>query len=176
MGLSSSQGRLLMLTSRLSDIELEQILLSQRQNRLAFDQEKVAKTYSDALSNYKLMVKVPDLSGESESAKNPVNLNLANLNAAGFVIADEQGNLYLTKDDAGNWNVPKDIYGRDLVTLNGDGTATINEKQLQEDGSTSPNNGVSYNIVDGGEMLKRADVLEQQIMNGRLFAINTRSL
>ena len=173
MGISSSQCRLLMLTSRLSDIELEQILLSQRQNRLAFDQEKVAKTYSDALSNYKLMVKVPDLQGKSETSTNAVNLSHENLNLAGFVIADEQGNLYLNKDENGNWKVPKDIYGRDLLTLNGDGTAYVNEKKLQDDGSTTPHNGKAYTIVDGGEILKKPDVLEQQILNGRLYAVNT---
>ncbi len=172
MGLSSSQGRLLMLTSRLSDIELEQIILSQRQNTLARDQEKIAKTYSDALSNYKLMVKVPDLNAESEYAKTSVPFNLENMNAAGFVVADAQGNLYLTKNDDGSWKVPKDIYGKDLVTINADGTATINEKQMKDDGSTVTN-GKSYNIIDGGEMLTRADVLEQQIMNGRLYAVNT---
>ena len=109
MGLSSSQGRLLMLTSRLSDIELEQILLSQRQSRLAFDQEKVAKTYSDAMNNYVLKVNVPDLSGTNESSTNQMPLTLDNMYAAGFIIADEQGNIYLTKDDSGNWNVPKEL-------------------------------------------------------------------
>ena len=59
MGLSSSQGRLLMLTSRLSDIELQQILLSQRQNRLAWDQEKIAKTYSEAMKDDGKYICVP---------------------------------------------------------------------------------------------------------------------
>ena len=61
MGLSSSQGRLLMLTSRLSDIELAQIMISQRQNQLAWDRENVSKEYNDAVSNYKLTIKVPQV-------------------------------------------------------------------------------------------------------------------
>ena len=60
MGLSSSQGRLLMLTSRLSDIELAQIMISQRQNQLAWESEKISKEYNEAISNYKLTIKIPD--------------------------------------------------------------------------------------------------------------------
>ena len=56
MGLSSSQGRLLLLTSRLSDIELGETLIAQRQQQLAKQSEKAAKEYQDAISNYKLVV------------------------------------------------------------------------------------------------------------------------
>ena len=60
MGLSSSQGRLLMLTSRLSDIELGEVMISQRQNTLAWESEKAATEYNEAISNYKLQIKVTD--------------------------------------------------------------------------------------------------------------------
>ena len=60
MGLSSSQGRLLMLTSRLNDIELSEVMIAQRQARLAFKSEKAASEYNEKMSNYKIQIKLPD--------------------------------------------------------------------------------------------------------------------
>ena len=60
MGLSSSQGRLLMLTAAISDVELNEVLISQRQNKLATQGEEAAQKYNEATSNYKLEIKVKD--------------------------------------------------------------------------------------------------------------------
>lgn len=178
MGLSSSQGRLLMLTARLSDIELQQIMISQRQNRLAWDQEKVAKEYSEAMNNYKLMIKVPDLESDNANARIQKELTLDNLYSAGYIVADAQGNIYLTKNEDGKWYEPEDIYGKKLLTIEGD-EAIINEKSLEDteevDGEEStPASSKSYKIIDGGQMLKKSEVLEQQIMSGHLYLVNTK--
>ena len=50
MGLSSSQARLLLLTSRLSDIELQEVMISQRQSQLARKSQEAAEVYSDAMN------------------------------------------------------------------------------------------------------------------------------
>lgn len=221
MGLSSSQGRLLMLTSRISDIQLQQIMISQRQNRLAWDQEKIAKEYSDAMSNYKLEIRMPDSTYENTSYSNkPVNYD--NLSAMGYIICDAQGNIYLPQNEDGTFTSPKDLYGNDLLQLTTDTetnktSAVILEsmtysreeikklkeqipvwqKQLEtatdetakaaiqkqiDDANTkiaayeqeklSPTTG-PYNVVDGKDMIKDSEILQQQIMNGQLYVINT---
>ena len=215
MGLSSSQGRLLMLTSRMSDIEFQQIMLSQRQNRLAWDQEKVAKEYSEAMNNFKLEIRMPDSTDEDASYKNqPVNFN--NLSQMGYLICDAQGNIYLQKGADGKWVTPQDMYGNDLVKLDDpsaenptariyesldaereeilklrnqielwekEDTSGFSEEQLAEfnkqvseakakvekyDAGNGP-----YKVIDGGDMISNSEILQQQIMNGQLYIINT---
>jgi len=51
MGLAASQGRLLLLTARKSDLEFRAQSISQARLILARDQEGVAKKYSEAISN-----------------------------------------------------------------------------------------------------------------------------
>lgn len=98
MGLSSSQGRLLMLTSRLSDIELQQMLISQRQNALAASGQKAAEEYNNALSNCKIMMKVPN-SDESTGYKKE-NLSYKNLTQMGYLATNGSGAIYMQKVDA----------------------------------------------------------------------------
>ena len=82
MGLSSSQGRLLMLTSRLSDIELSEVLISQRQNELAMKSEKAADIYNQAMNNTKLTIKTTD---ENENNKFE-DLTYNNLTENGYML------------------------------------------------------------------------------------------
>ena len=84
MGLSSSQGRLLMLTSRLSDIELQQMIISQRQNQLAWKEADAAKEYSEAMNNYKLIIKVPDEDGKRQDK----DLTYSAMTDMGYIILD----------------------------------------------------------------------------------------
>ena len=93
MGLSSSQGRLLMLTSRLSDIELQQMIISQRQNQLAWKEADAAKEYSEAVNNYKLVMKVPDEEGKLEDK----DLTYSTLTSMGYLITNSKGQLCLDK-------------------------------------------------------------------------------
>ena len=208
MGLSSSQGRLLMLTSRLSDIELQQILLSQRQNRLAWDQEKIAKTYSEAMNNYKLMIRVPE-DTYSDAKKELQNLNFDNMSYMGYILTDSDGNIYLQKNDDGTWKMPYDMYGNPLLTIDEEnGTATLNESLAanytppaeddetdkfegatgtQTDGALGDDPDVeineevaqgpkSYKLVDGKEMISNSKILQEQIMNGRLFMVDLKDV
>ncbi len=157
MGLSSSQGRLLMLTSRLSDIELGETMISQRQNQLAMESEKTAKEYNEAMSNYKLTVKVTD-SNETLGYKSQ-DLNFKNMAAMGYLVTDAKNQIYLQKDENGEWVIPQDIDGNDLLSIDSNGKAVIGNN--------------SYNIADGTDYLKKPEVLQNSILNGRLFVFDT---
>ena len=115
MGLSSSQGRLLMLTSRLSDIELSEIMISQRQSQLAMQSEKVASEYNEAMSNYKLTIKVTDDTEEKGYSKQ--DLTYDNMTQMGYLATTAKNQVYLKKDDDGNWIIPKDADGKSLLSI-----------------------------------------------------------
>lgn len=157
MGLSSSQGRLLMLTSRLSDIELGETMISQRRSQLAMESEKAASEYNAAVSNYKLTIKVTD-PNETLGYKSQ-DLNFKNMTAMGYLVTDAKNQIYLQKDEKGNWIVPKDLNGNDLLSIDSSGKAVIGNE--------------SYNIVDGTDYLTKSDVLQNSILNGRLFVFDT---
>ncbi len=157
MGLSSSQGRLLMLTSRLSDIELGETMISQRQNQLAMESEKTAKEYNEAVSNYKLTIKVTD-PNETLGYKSQ-DLNFKNMAAMGYLVTDAKNQIYLQKDENGEWIIPQDINGNDLLSIDSSGKAVIGN--------------ANYNIVDGNDYLSKSDVLQNSILNGRLFVFDS---
>lgn len=70
MGMSASQGRLLSITKRLSDVELSAQNLSNTKVRLAIDSEAISKKYVDDLSKRKLTVIT------SYNANNPISQDL----------------------------------------------------------------------------------------------------
>ena len=151
MGLSSSQGRLLMLTSRLSDIELAQIMISQRQNQLAWDKEGISKDYNDAVSNYKLTIKVPDSSKEDAFVKE--DLTFENMYDMGYRLVDAKGNIYLppgyeTEDGSA---ATEDNFGTDTKDLGGN----------------------IYVAADATPYIENQELLQQMIINGLLFVYNT---
>ena len=160
MGLSSSQGRLLMLTSRLSDIELAQIMISQRQNQLAWESEKISKEYNEAMSNYKLTIKVPDAS--ENKGFTIEDLSYENMSELGYLITDAQNRVYIRKDENGQWVVPTDADGNQLIKIDNDSnTATIG--------------GKTYELVDGTNYYKNKQLLQNSIMNGLLYVFNTET-
>ncbi len=160
MGLSSSQARLLMLTSRLSDIELGEVLISQKQNTLAWESEKAASEYNDAVSNYKLQIKVTD--GTESKGYKKEDVTYSNMTSMGYLVTNANKEIYLQKDENGEWIIPKDLDGNSLLSINSDGKATIGE-----------DTETTYNILDGGTYLSNKTVLQNAIMNGLLFVMNT---
>ncbi len=159
MGLSSSQGRLLMLTSRLSDIELQEMMISQRQSQLALDSEKAASDYNKAMSNYKLTIKVDDSTEDKGYRKEDLNYN--NMTSMGYLVTNAQNQIYLTKDENGEWIIPKDIDGNALLSINkSTGKATVGSKQ--------------YDILDGTKYLSEQGILQNSIMSGVLYLFNTK--
>lgn len=159
MGLSSSQGRLLMLTSRLSDIELEEIMISQRQNQLAWQSEKVAKEYNEAMNNYKMQVKVTDTTERTGYHKE--DLNYDNLSALGYVVMTSKNEICLKKDEDGNWVIPENSPIKDYYNSETD--------KIEKD-------GVIYDISDQTEILKNPANLQSLIINGVLSLADNESL
>ena len=150
MGLSSSQGRLLMLTAAISDVELNEVLISQRQNKLATQGEEAAQKYNEATSNYKLEIKVKDTNSATGYTSEDLNYN--NLSAMGYVVTNNKGEIYLEKDENGEWIIPKDMDGKDLISINkATGKAIINNQE--------------FDIADGSNYLRKKDVLQNLIMN-----------
>ncbi len=158
MGLSSSQGRLLMLTSRLSDIQYQETLLSQRQAKLAFESEKAASDYNTKMNNYKLEIKMPDKG--SDSGYKTEDLDYEKMTQLGYVVMDSNEQIYLQKDENGEWIIPKDLDGKDILSIDSStGKAVIGDKE--------------FNIVDGKEHLSKPKDLQNAIMKGVLFILDT---
>lgn len=158
MGLSSSQGRLLMLTSRLSDIELGETMISQRQNRLAWDSEKIAREYNEAMSNYKITIKVTDK--DEKKGYRQEDLNYSNMTSMGYLLTDANNQIYLKKDpETGQWIEPTDLEGKKILTINSDGKAVIGDNE--------------YDIIDGTKFAEKPDVLQNSLINGTVFVYNT---
>ena len=126
MGLSSSQGRLLMLTSRMSDIELNMTLVSQRKNKLAMSSEKAAKAYNEAMSNYKMIVNVTDTNEKKGYKANDISYNA--LSSMGYVLSDSKNNIYLKKDENGEWIIPKNLDQEEILSINSDGKAQYKKR------------------------------------------------
>lgn len=157
MGLSSSQGRLLMLTARLSDIQLQQTMISQQRNALATKSEDAAKVYNEAMNNYKLQIKVTDPS--EEKGYQTQKLNYKNMTQMGYLATTAQNQVMLEKDEDGNWIIPKDIDGKDLLKIDDKtGKAVINNKK--------------YDLLDGTNYLSDENMLQDAIKNGVMFIFN----
>lgn len=207
MGLSSSQGRLLMLTSRLSDIELQEIMISQRQNQLAMQKTSASEKYMEAMNNYKLTINLTSLQEDGDYTVEDLNYN--NMTQMGYIATDFEGNVYLKKkettgeellaslneqlaaatdeetknsiqaridevqakiDEAtqngeeyteSSWVIPTNAKGEPLLTINEDGTATVN--------------GTTVNIKDGTAYLSNKNVLQNLLMNNMIGLHDTNS-
>ena len=159
MGLSSSQGRLLMLTSRLSDIELEEIMISQRQNQLAWQSEKAAKEYSEAMNNYKMQVKITDSSADRGYRKE--DLTYDNLSELGYVVMTSKNEICLKKDENGEWIIPENSPIKDYFNKE--------TGKVEKDGEV-------FDIVDQTELLKNSSSLQTLIMNGVLSVADKDSI
>jgi hypothetical protein len=173
MGLSSSQGRLLMLTSRLSDIELNEVLISQKQSQLARQSEKAAKEYQDAISNYKITVKVSDTTGESSSGYNIEDLSYSSLADAGYLVHNSDGEIYLMpiKDEEGNitgYQQAFDVSGSPLTQV----PEYNEEKQQWEVKVGTDPEAASRKVIDITNYVNNNKALQNSIINGTLFLYN----
>lgn len=158
MGLSSSQARLLMLTSRISDVEYQMTMISQRQQQLAMDSEKSAQDYNSAMSNYKLQLKVTD--ENYAKGYRTEDLTYENMTSMGYLTLSADNKIYLKKDKNGEWIIPKDLDGNNLISVDSNGKATINEKE--------------YEVIDGTKYLENSTVIQNLILNGQMNVINTK--
>lgn len=204
MGLSSSQGRLLMLTSRMSDIELQEIMISQRQNQLATKKTSASEKYMEAMNNYKLTINLTSL--QEDGSYTVDDLNYTNMTQMGYIATDLEGSVYLKRNKTADeeqleslneqlaaatdeetkqsvqaqidevqarideatangtqydWIVPTNAQGEPLLTINDDGTATVN--------------GETVKIKDGTAYLSNKNVLQNLLMNNMISLHDTNS-
>lgn len=196
MGLSSSQGRLLMLTSRLGDIELQQMIISQRQNQLAWKEADAAKEYSEAMNNYKLVMKVPDEEGKRQDK----DLTYSTLTEMGYLITDSKGNLCLEREsftkeellEGVNAELAKeDLTDEQRANLlarkealekeNDDYTELGNWKiptgitglDINQENNTATLNGITYSLTNGNDFLGNKAKLQSLMINNVLFVKNS---
>ena len=165
MGLSSSQGRLLLLTSRISDIEFEEIMISQRQQQLAIDRENVAKEYNEAMSNHKIVIKLPSSNNDGTYTKENINYN--NLCSAGYFLTNNDKQVYLKKKEDGSWDIPE-------------GTANVISGPEQDENGVykirigkDETDSAVYEVIDGTELLNKPDAISKSIVNGALYVLNS---
>ena len=130
MGMSASQGRLLSLTARMSDLEFQAQNISNSKIRLSQQSEQVAQEYSDALSKQKLTVYAGvDSTGVSQYVNATAN-NLTGYNA--LTGADKQRFLkdsdgrVVTSSKVGN---AYDSSNGKVITMDG---VAVTAAQLQE--------------------------------------------
>lgn len=102
MGLAASQGRLLTITRRLSDLELNTQSISNDKMRLSCQSEDVTKAYSDALNCKQIQLQV----GTNNGAPVYQDLNYSTLTgkdsplSAQYGLSDSRGRLLVTQDQA----------------------------------------------------------------------------
>ena len=95
MGLAASQSRLLLLTARKSDLEYRAQMICQRKIMLAMQTEDLARGYSTALSNRKLMFTYTNNSNEGET----INETLTYAGLTSTANANFIGNFRIVKQN-----------------------------------------------------------------------------
>ncbi len=105
MGLASSQARLLLLTSRKSDLEYKSQMISQRKIMLSMQTEGLGTEYTKALSNTRLMMSYYNSTNENQSFKEQITyagLTTGNGTVLGdFLVTDEKGIVQLPAAEEG---------------------------------------------------------------------------
>ena len=85
------------------------------------------------------------------------------MTSMGYLVTNAQNQIYLEKDEDGNWVIPKDLNGNDLLSIDeSTGKAVVGDNQ--------------YDILDGTKYLSNKDTLQTAIMNGVLFLYNTQDM
>ncbi len=110
MGMAASQARLLSITSRMSDNELRAQIINNSKMRLATESSKVSEDYVAALNSATMMMSNYDVEGNSQYQK----LNFNNLTAYSsqntqYGLADANGNIFVTEDDADKFRASSNI-------------------------------------------------------------------
>lgn len=164
MGLSSLQGRLLMLVARQSDIEAQEMDISETQNRLATLQTQAAEEYNEALSNTKLVINVQDEDSDTFETQSK-ELDYETMIESGLLPVTARNEILLEKDEDGNWIIPTTKDGEELISIK-------NGKAIIEGDS----NKTEYKIKDGTKHLANSESIATAFQNGALFMIDTNNL
>lgn len=120
MGLSASQARLMMMTSRLSDLELKAQQISNAKVRLADQSEDASRAYSEALDKQVLTVK----SFSADGNYSYIQANLNNLYSSSSAGIAGDSTLRYIKNSAGKIYIPDDIITAAHGSVAANGTIT----------------------------------------------------
>ena len=168
MGLSALQARLLMIVARMNDIANEQASISQSQADLAKQSEAVAKEYSDAMSNTKLIIHVTNTSGDTFVTERK-DLDYQTMSEQGYLPVTKNDEILLKKDENGEWIIPKDIDGNDLIRIENGKAIILNEEKSK----TEPK---QYKLRDGSSYLNDAQSINDALSYGALYLLNVNDL
>ena len=138
MGLAASQGRLLLLTARKSDLELQAQNITQQRLLLAMQQETIAEEYADKTNNQIFQVR---LEGASEYS----TLNIASLNALmnGNASTDYKLNSDRSQVTSGSYA----IYDTRTKKY-------INPSDIKNDSGNTPYSKLQQNIDSGAWVIR----------------------
>ncbi len=111
MGMAASQARLLSITARLSNNEMEQQSLAYSKQRLSDNSEQINDAYLDALNKTKYQI----LTGYNNTEACYADLTYNQLTGCGSVASGKQ---YLVKDKTGKVLVPSNVAKSDINVKN----------------------------------------------------------
>jgi len=126
MGLASSQARLLLLTSRKSDLEYKSQMISQRKIQLALQTEGLGSEYTKAMSNTRLMMTTYISGSQGDKLTEQVSYKrlTESTQFGNLLITDPAGNILLPPGKDGK-DPEAPLWLRDMITA---GTAALDTK------------------------------------------------
>ncbi len=96
MGLSASQGRMLLLTARKNDLEFRAQQISQQRLNLTSELEKISSEYEEATSNRDMVINCMGTQTSNSGTSTSFNLTYTSL-TSGLIAAVKNGNLTATE-------------------------------------------------------------------------------
>lgn len=170
MGLSASQGRMLGLTARMSDLEYQAQNVTNAKMRLADNSEAVSKNYLEALSAKKLTVKNPQNNTMVDASINSIyKMNDNNLNGTKRAIVNAKGEFVYAEGTNPQSLMSKIVaYKTETVTDETTGKETV------ETNAVSPFSESGVKVAEKGiskEQANSAQWLYEQLSAGNLFIV-----
>lgn len=154
MGLAASQGRLLSLTSRLSDLELRSQVLSNQKVALSTASSEASSKYIKALSNN--YINLYDINGEYQQANASLLTGYgAPTGTDQLMLQNELGQVICSKDVLSAFEVANGNLDKFLGEFN---VARVDAKSYSK-GTLSGISSTSYNITGGTSRINAGLVL-----------------
>ncbi|HNW25528.1 MAG TPA: hypothetical protein PLG15_01225 [Candidatus Gastranaerophilaceae bacterium] len=180
MGMSASQARLLTITSRMSDLELQAQNITNNKIRLSMKSQEIAQNYSDALNNKKLVFNKTDI---SVTANNLTSYNKDSLDVQ-RILKDSSGRVVVSQSIIDAFNVdPNHVSSfchnlQPPVKISADDEAVPGEFDLAKFkhyfNLWSQLRDCGYNIQSDAN-LNNSDWLQEQLSNGNLMIAQMKS-
>ncbi len=145
MGLAASQGRLLLLTARKSDLELQAQCITQQRLLLATQQETIAEEYADATNNQLYQVRLPGSSEYTPLTVYSLNELYYGTDATSEADRQKARNTFKTGKSAAYriWDKGKQEY--------------IDPAKLKDDAGDTPDTRMQQNLLSGAWVIRTPD-------------------